>query len=324
MARSRSASQRWRTAASRSSTATVPNDPPIQNTSTSHRTPCGGGLNAPAMTSSGRELDRTTRTAHTVATTAAASRTPSDPAAGAGHRRAVRRQASANRGWWGWPRRPAPRPPNAVLAPRRAANLLPCTCAGFPISWCGERTAGHRAAGGTAPVPDTSRGAEPRSHPSARKRRRATPGTPRSGRGRPVSGPRTVHSLPQSRRVYQPHARHTTHHSRTTALDPEANNHHGRAVSQSGAARRAEAAGRPGVRATARGSRPGSLSMTPAARWLPGPDRLRPPVHHEVQSLPRSGAAARPDDLDPGQNQGQLDHVPGGRDAAVRSGDPSR
>src|SRR6185503_4203501 len=79
IAKSRSASQRRHTAASRSRTATVPNDPPIQNASTSHRTPCGGGLNAPAITSSGRELDRTARTEHTVARTATASRTPSDP-----------------------------------------------------------------------------------------------------------------------------------------------------------------------------------------------------------------------------------------------------
>ena len=47
--------------------------------SISHRSPCGGGLSTPAMTSSGRELDCSARTAHNVARIATASRTPSDP-----------------------------------------------------------------------------------------------------------------------------------------------------------------------------------------------------------------------------------------------------
>src|SRR5262249_39535628 len=70
---------RRRGAASGSNTATVPNDPPIQKTSTSHRTPLGGGLRTPATTTSGRKLDCTIRTAHKVARTATASRAPSDP-----------------------------------------------------------------------------------------------------------------------------------------------------------------------------------------------------------------------------------------------------
>src|SRR5262249_50997843 len=58
---------------------TPPTTPPIQKTSTSHRTPSGGGLSTSAMTCSGRELDCSARTAHNVARTATASRTPSDP-----------------------------------------------------------------------------------------------------------------------------------------------------------------------------------------------------------------------------------------------------
>src|SRR5262249_56816991 len=58
---------------------TPPTTPPIQKTSPSHRTPPGGGLSTPAMTCSGREFDCSARTAHNVARTATASRTPSDP-----------------------------------------------------------------------------------------------------------------------------------------------------------------------------------------------------------------------------------------------------
>jgi hypothetical protein len=61
--------------------------------------------------------------------------------------------------------------------------------------------------------PNTSWNPELRGHPATHKPHCAIRSTTRFWFGRHISRPRTEHSLPQPRSVYQPYARHDTHHS---------------------------------------------------------------------------------------------------------------